>query len=57
MSLSALNKGKLRDEEEDKTMHLRHLSEDCRRLMNKTDDLIEVNHFKAPIYKVLKDQT
>ena len=57
MSLSALNQGKLRDEEEDKTMHLRHWSEDCRYLMDKSDDLIEVNHFEAPTFKVLKDQT
>ena len=57
MSLSALNQGKLRDEEDDKTIHFRHLSEDCRYLMDKPDDLIDVNHFEAPTCKVLKDQT
>ena len=57
MSLSALTQGKLRDEKEDKTIHFRHLSEDCRYLMDKPDDLIEVNHFEAPTCKVLKDQT
>ena len=57
MSLSALNQGKLRDEEEDKIMHIRHLSEACRDLMDKPNNLIEVNHFEAPTCKVLKDQT
>ena len=57
MSLSALNRLNSRYEEEDKTEHLRHWSEDCRRLMDKPDDLIEVNHFEAPTDKVLKDQT
>ena len=57
MSLSAINRLNSRDEEEDKTKHLRHWSEDCRYLMDKSDDLIEVNHFEAPTCKVLKDQT
>lgn len=57
MSLSALSRLNSRYKEEDKTEHLRHWSEDCRRLMDKPDDLIEVNHFEAPTDKVLKDQT
>ena len=46
-----------RYEEAGKIVHLLHLSEDCRRLMDKADDLIEVNHFEDPTYKVLTDQT
>ena len=57
MSLSALSRLNSRYEEEDKTEHLRHWSEDCRHLKDKPDDLIEVNHLEAPTDKVLKDQT
>ena len=56
MSLSAINRLNSRDEEEDKTKHLRHWSEDCRHLKDKPDDLIEVNHLEVPTDKVLKDQ-
>ena len=57
MSLSARSRLNSRYEEEGKTMYLRHLSEDCRCLMDKPDDLIEVTHFEAPTDKVMKDQT
>ena len=56
-AIEALNRLTSRYEETGKTVHLRHLSEDCRRLMDKADDLIEVNHFEDPTYKVLTDQT
>ena len=56
-AIEALNRLTSRYEEAGKTVHLRHLSEDCRRLMDKADDLIEVNHFEDPTYKVLTDQT
>jgi SulP family sulfate permease len=39
-----------------KKAHLRHLSEDSRRLMDKADAIIEVNHFEDPVYKVAVDK-
>jgi len=35
-----------------KTLHLRHLSEDCKELLNKAADLVEVNVIEDPKYKV-----
>ena len=56
-AIEALNRLTSRYEEAGKTVHLRHLSEDCRRLIDKADAIIEVNHFEDPTYKVLTDQT
>ena len=56
-AIEALNRLTSRYEEAGKTFHLRHLSEDCRRLIDKADAIIEVNHFEDPTYKVLTDQT
>ena len=39
-----------------KKAHLRHLSEDSRRLLDKADAIIEVNHFEDPVYKVAVDK-
>ena len=55
--IAALNRLTSRYQEAGKKVHLRHLSEDCRRLMDKADDIIEVNMFEDPTYKVLTDQT
>jgi SulP family sulfate permease len=35
-----------------KTLHLRHLSEDCKELLHKAADLVEVNVIEDPKYKV-----
>ena len=56
-AIEALNRLTSRYQEAGKTVHLRHLSEDCRRLIDKADAIIEVNHFEDPTYKVLTDQT
>ena len=56
-AIEALNRLTSRYQEAGKKVHLRHLSEDCRRLMDKADDIIEVNMFEDPTYKVLTDQT
>ena len=56
-AIEALNRLTSRYHEAGKKVHLRHLSEDCRRLMDKADDIIEVNMFEDPTYKVLTDQT
>ena len=55
--IAALNRLTSRYQEAGKKFHLRHLSEDCRILMDKADDIIEVNMFKDPTYKVLTNQT
>lgn len=39
-----------------KKAHLRHLSEDSRKLLDKADAIIEVNHFEDPVYKVAVDK-
>jgi len=39
-----------------KRLHLRHLSEECRRLLKKAGDLVEVNVLEDPRYHVANDQ-
>ena len=39
-----------------KTLHLRHLSEECRQLLTKAGDLVEVNMMEDPRYHVADDQ-
>jgi SulP family sulfate permease len=39
-----------------KTLHLRHLSEECRQLLKKAGDLVEVNVMEDPRYRVADDQ-
>jgi SulP family sulfate permease len=38
-----------------KSLHLKHLSPDCRALLHKADNLIEVNVLEDPTYKVVLD--
>ncbi|WP_026957509.1 SulP family inorganic anion transporter [Aliagarivorans taiwanensis] len=40
---------------EGKQLHLKHLSPDCKRLLRKAGDLIEVNYIEDPSYKVADD--
>ena len=39
-----------------KTLHLRHLNEECRQLLRKAGDLVEVNVLEDPRYRVADDQ-
>ncbi len=39
-----------------KTLHLRHLSEECRQLLKKAGNLVEVNVMEDPRYRVADDQ-
>jgi len=39
-----------------KTLHLRHLSEDCRQLLHKAGDLVEVNVLEDPHYHVAANE-
>ncbi|MFD2180449.1 SulP family inorganic anion transporter [Veronia pacifica] len=38
-----------------KTLHLRHLSQDCHALLTKAGSLVEINHIEDPTYKVATD--
>ena len=55
-AIEALNRITSRYAEAGKKVHLRHLSEDCRTLIDKADAIIEVNHFDDPTYKVVTNQ-
>lgn len=52
-AIEALNRLTARYAEAGKTVHLRHLSEDCRRLLDRADAIIDVNHYEDPTYKVV----
>ncbi len=39
-----------------KALHLRHLSPECRRLLNNAGSLVEVNIFEDPTYRVVSDE-
>ena len=54
-AIEALNRLTARYAKADKKVHLRHLSEDCRALIDKAESIIEVNHFEDPTYKVVRD--
>jgi SulP family sulfate permease len=53
--IEAVNKLTERYAKQGKKLHLRHLSEDCRRLLNKANAIIEVNILEDPNYKVAVD--
>ncbi|MBL6445833.1 SulP family inorganic anion transporter [Fulvivirga sp. 29W222] len=55
-AIEALNKVTERYARNGKKVHLRHLSEDCRTLMNNASAIIEVNYYEDPTYKVATDQ-
>ena len=54
-AIEALNRLTARYAKVGKKVHLRHLSEDCRALIDKAESIIEVNHFEDPTYKVVRD--
>ncbi len=39
-----------------KTLHLRHVSQECRKLLHKADDLVEVNVMEDPRYHIAADE-
>lgn len=55
-AIEALNKLTERYLKQGKTVHLRHLSADCRRLLNNADKIIDVNIIEDPTYKVAVDR-
>ncbi len=54
-AIEALNRLTARYAKAGKKVHLRHLSQDCRALIDKAESIIEVNHFEDPTYKVVRD--
>ncbi len=54
--IEAVNKLTERYHKQGKKLHLRHLSSDCRALLNKADAIIEVNILEDPTYKVVADK-
>ncbi len=55
--LEAINALAERYQKLGKRLHLRHLSEDCRRLLDRAGDLVEVNISEDPHYHVATDRT
>ena len=55
-AIEALNVVTQRYHKVGKTVHLRHLSEDCRKLLSNAEALIEVNIMEDPTYKVVVDK-
>ena len=55
-AIEALNQVTQRYNKAGKKVHLRHLSQDCRRLLKNADALIEVNILEDPTYKVAADK-
>lgn len=53
-AIEALNKLTERYHKAGKKLHLRHLSEDCRRLLQNADDVIEVNIIEDPWYSIVR---
>ncbi len=54
-AIEALNKLTERYAKQGKKVHLRHLSEDCRRLLENAEAIIEVNYYEDPTYKLPVD--
>lgn len=54
-AIEALNKITERYRKAGKVVHLKHLSPDCRRLLDNADEIIDVNVVKDPTYKVMTD--
>ncbi len=54
-AVEALNKLTERYYKAGKTVHLKHLSKDCRKLLENAEAIIDVNVLEDPTYKVLRD--
>ena len=54
--LEAINALAERYQKLGKRLHLRHLSEDCRRLLDKAGELVEVNISEDPHYHVATER-
>ena len=55
-AIEAVNKITERYKKVGKTIHLKHLSEDCRKLLNNAEAIIDVNVLEDPTYKLVVDK-
>ncbi|MCW3078672.1 SulP family inorganic anion transporter [Segetibacter sp.] len=55
-AIEAVNRLTERYKKAGKKLHLRHLSEDCKKLLKNAEDVIEVNIIEDPHYKVATDK-
>jgi len=55
LATEALNKITERYNKVGKKMHLQHLSPDCKKLLQRVEEIIEVNVSEEPTYKVVVD--
>lgn len=55
-AIEAVNKITERYRKVGKKLHLKHLSQDCQRLLANADDIIEVNVLEDPTYKIAVDK-
>ena len=55
-AIEAVNRLTERYKTAGKKLHLRHLSEDCRKLLLNAKDVIEINIIEDPHYKVAIDR-
>ncbi len=54
--IEALNKITVRYDKAGKRLHLKHLSQDCRRLLKNAEEIIDVNILEDPTYNVVADK-
>lgn len=54
-AIEALHKITERYSKVGKTVHLKHLSEDCRILLDNASAIIDINHWEDPHYKLASD--
>lgn len=55
-AIEALHKLTERYSRNGKTLHLRHLSKDCRQLLKDSEAIIDVNIVEDPTYKIISDE-
>jgi SulP family sulfate permease len=55
-AIDALNKLSKRYRQQGKTLFLRHLSEDCRKMLKNAEAVVEVNIQDDPTYKVMPEK-
>ena len=55
-AIEALNKVTNKYRDAGKTVHLRHLSRDCQRMLKNAEAIIDVNVLEDPTYRVVTDQ-
>ena len=55
-AIEAVNKLTERYRDAGKNLHLKHLSEDCRKLLKNAENVIDVNLIEDPVYSVATEK-